>query len=71
MDFTSFIGDKMGKSHQCFLGPISVGKSTLCNQLFGCNQEVGLGECTKMATKVYETLGKVFWDARGVNSDWD
>jgi GTPase Era involved in 16S rRNA processing len=34
-EFKNFIKDKKGKKHVCFLGAISVGKSTLCNMLFG------------------------------------
>lgn len=58
------------KKHVCFIGPTSVGKSTLYNKLFNLNLEAGLGSTTKSASLVKETETACYWDAPGVNDDF-
>mgnify|MGYP003686547365 CR=1 FL=1 len=53
-----------------FIGPTSVGKSSLYNRVFGLHLEEGLGSTTKEASLVKETDTTVFWDAPGINKDF-
>lgn len=42
------------KNNICFIGPTSVGKSSLYNNLFNLKLEVGLGAVTHEATAVVQ-----------------
>ena len=63
-------GLELAKKHVCFIGPTSVGKSTLYNQVFDLSLETGLGSCTKEAMVIKTTKTTVYWDAPGINDDF-
>ena len=55
-DFSKHLeGVERSKRNVCFIGPTSVGKTSLSNCLFNLNREVGLGSTTKQATMIKET----------------
>ena len=63
-------GLELKKQHVCFVGPTSVGKSTLYNKILGLQLETGLGSTTKDAKIVKETPKMAFWDIPGMNKDF-
>lgn len=69
--FSTGISDKKGYS-VCFIGPTSVGKSTLYNNLFNLKLQTGLGSCTKTATLIQAPNTKwYYYDAPGINKDFN
>lgn len=69
LKFQEIIKPKEGK-HYCFIGPTSVGKSSLWNALFGLKLEVGLGSTTKEANEIHKVGNVTYWDAPGINKDF-
>ena len=69
LKFKEIITPKVGK-HYCFIGPTSVGKSSLWNALFELKLEIGLGSCTKEAKEIHKVGNVTYWDAPGINKDF-
>lgn len=53
------------EKHISFIGPVSAGKSTLQNVLYGLNLEVALGHMTTKCETVHTEAGLVVWDMPG------
>ena len=70
MDLKDIIKKKTGENHIGFIGPISAGKTSMINALFGINLPVALGHCTDKC-EVVHTVGKnIIWDVCGTNDDF-
>lgn len=70
LPFQSLIEKNTGEIHVGFLGPISSGKTTLINTLFGLNLPVSLGHCTQSCDMVYKKDLDCYWDVPGQNDDY-
>lgn len=74
LKLTENIQKSTGDSHIGIIGPISSGKTTFINTLFGINLPTALGHCTNSCDIVHtikENDGTTFWwDVPGKNSDY-
>ena len=53
------------EQHISFIGPVSTGKTTLQNVLYGLDCPVALGHCTTKCEVVHTEAGLVVWDMPG------
>ena len=65
LDLKDGITKVADEKHISFIGPVSTGKTTLQNVLFGINKEVALGHMTSKCEVVYTKAGLVVWDMPG------
>jgi guanylate kinase len=58
-------------THACFIGPTSVGKSTLFYKLFDCYQKVlGVASQVSAQIKTKKPTQYTYWVAPGMNDDF-
>lgn len=65
LDLKDGITKAADEKHISFIGPVSAGKSTLQNVLYGLNLEVALGHMTTKCETVHTEAGLVVWDMPG------
>lgn len=65
MDLKSSIVKASGERHVGIIGPISSGKTTMQNIMFGLSNKVAMGHCTSECTRVYDKDGLIIWDTHG------
>jgi hypothetical protein len=65
MDLKSSIVKKAGERHVGIIGPVSSGKTTLLNVMFGLSRKVAMGHCTNECERVYDANNLVLWDTHG------
>lgn len=70
LELTSIIKKKTGETHIGFVGPISAGKTSVINALFGLKLPVALGHCTQKCEVVHTENLNVIWDVCGTNDDF-
>lgn len=70
VSLTEYIDKKPGETHVGLIGPVSVGKSSLCNVMYGTEEKTAAGHCTKDCTPVYTTDKLVVWDMFGADNDF-
>lgn len=71
LDLTDVIKKKPGENHIGFVGPISAGKTSMINALFGTKFPVALGHCTTKCEAVHTQGKNVIWDVCGSNNDFN
>lgn len=70
LELTNIIQKNTGETHIGFVGPISSGKTSLINALFGKNLPVALGHCTDKCEVVHTENLNIIWDVCGQNDDF-
>jgi GTPase SAR1 family protein len=65
------IDKKPGEVHIGFIGPVTAGKSTMCNTIYGTKEPVALGHCTAECKVVHTTAAnRIIWDMFGADNDF-
>jgi small GTP-binding protein len=70
LNLVDLIVKETGENHIGFMGPISAGKTTMINTLFGLNLPVALGHCTTTCDVVHTQDNMCFWDVPGSQDDY-
>lgn len=70
LELSNIIKKNTGETHIGFVGPISAGKTSVINALFGLNLPVALGHCTEKCEVVHTENLNVIWDVCGTNDDF-
>jgi len=70
LKLTDAIKKKTGENHIGVIGPISSGKTSFINALFGIKLKVALGNCTEGCNIVHSENENVIWDVCGTNDDY-
>lgn len=71
LSLTDIIEKKPGEIHVGFVGPVTAGKTTLCNTLYGTSRPVALGHCTTDCEVIFtDNNGLVVWDMFGADNDF-
>lgn len=64
------IDKKEGEIHVGFIGPVSAGKTTLQNVMFGLSNPVSLGHCTTECMIVHKKDNCIVWDVPGNDNSY-
>ena len=71
LTLNDIIHKKPGETHVGFIGPVTAGKSSFVNEMYGLTEKVALGHCTKECNVVHTTNdGLVVWDMFGSDNDF-
>lgn len=71
LKLNDIIDKKPGETHVGFIGPVTAGKSSFANVMYGLTEEVALGHCTSGCEVVHTTeSGLVIWDMFGADNDF-
>lgn len=65
LNLTSFINKKTGEHHVGFIGPVSAGKTSCINALFGLKLPVAMSHCTETCDVVHVKGLNIIWDVFG------
>jgi GTPase SAR1 family protein len=64
---TNFIKKSTGEHHVGFIGPVSAGKTSYINALFGLKLPTALSHCTEDCSVVHKDNKNIIWDVFGSN----
>lgn len=70
LTLTDIIKKQPGEIHVGFIGPVTAGKTTMCNAMYGTNEAVALGHCTTDCDVIYTENNLVVWDMFGADNDF-
>ena len=60
-----------GEKHYGFIGPVTAGKTTMCNTMYGTTRPVALGHCTSECEVIYtNNHGTIVWDMFGADNNF-
>lgn len=70
LKLTDVIDKSGGQTHIGFIGPVTAGKTTLINTLYGTSRPVALGHCTSECEVVHQNDKIVVWDLPGEDNSF-
>jgi len=70
LQLTNFIKKGTGEHHIGFIGPVSAGKTSYINALFGLKLPVAVSHCTEDCSVVHKDGKNIIWDVFGSNDSF-